>query len=390
MSAGVYEDAIAPLAAELAELVPECPIIDAHTHLGLDEDGRSLTPDQLIAALDEVGTQARACVFALHDPERRPAYRVPNDRVLAWARDAGGRLIPFCRLDPAEDPAGEAERAIAAGARGIKLHPRAQEFGFDHHAADLIFGAARDAGVPILIHAGRGMGRMDALADQALRFPEVPLILAHAGIADQGMFATRLADHPAVVYDTSTFSAMDVLELFARVPAERIVFASDIPYGRPRTGLYLLLRVAAYAGLDEETVALLLGGTMDALVEGRPLAPPAPPRLPEARAVNGRLARVSAYLAAAMGAAMGAGPPADLPRGAQGISLARAVCRDPAPGAAGEALARIDALLEAAQRMIAEADPGADVIPVVGLVGAAGVIAATEPVDAATRVGADA
>ena len=390
MSATTYEEAIGPLAAELAGLTPECPILDAHTHLGLDEDGRSLTPDQLIAALDEVSTRTRACVFPLHDPERRPAYRVPNDRVLAWAREAGGRLIPFCRLDPAEDPAAEAQRAIAAGARGIKLHPRAQEFAFDHHAADLIFAAARDAGVPILIHAGRGMGRMDALADQALRFPEVPLILAHAGIADQGMFATRLADHPAVVYDTSTFSAMDVLELFARVPAERIVFASDIPYGRTRTGLYLLLRVAAYAGLDEATCALVLGGTMDALVEGRPPAPPQPPRLPEARAVNGRLARVSAYLASAMGAALGGGPPADLPRGAQGISLARAVCRDPAPGAAGEALARIDVLLEAAQRMIADADADADVIPVIGLIGAAGVIAATEPVNVPARVGADA
>jgi len=385
-----YEDAIAPLAAELAGLAPDCPIIDAHTHLGLDEDGRSLTPDALIAALDEVSVQARACVFALHDPERRPAYRVPNDRVLAWAREAGGRLIPFCRLDPADEPVAEARRAIAAGARGIKLHPRAQEFAFDHHAADSIFAAARDAGVPILIHAGRGMGRMDALADQALCFPEVPLILAHAGIADQGMFATRLADHPAVVYDTSTFSAMDVIELFARVPAERIVFASDIPYGRTRTGLYLLMRVAAYVGLDEATCALVLGGTMDALVEGRPPAPPRPPRMPEARAVNGRLARVSAYLATAMGAALGGGPPADLSRAAQGISLARAVCRDPSPGAAGEALARIDAVLEAAQRMISEADADADVIPAIGLIGAAGVIAATEPVGSAVTIGADA
>ena len=390
MNGTVYEEAIAPLAAEIAGLMPDCPILDAHTHLGLDEDGRSLTPDKLIAALDEVSDHARACTFPLHDPERRPAYRVPNDRVLAWARESGGRLIPFCRLDPAEDPVAEAERAIAAGARGIKLHPRAQEFAFDHDASDSIFAAARDAGVPILIHAGRGMGRMDALADQALRFPEVPLILAHAGIADQGMFATRLADHPAVVYDTSTFSAMDVLELFARVPAERIVFASDIPYGRTRTGLYLLLRVAAYAGLDEATCALILGGTMAALVEGRLPAPPQPPRLAEARPVNGRLARVSAYLASAMGAALGGGPPADLARGAQGLSLARAVCRDPAPGDAGEALARIDALLEAAQRMIAQADADDDVIPTIGLIGVAGVIAATEPVGAAARIGADA
>ena len=131
-------------------------------------------------------------------------------------------------------------------------------------------------------------------------------------------------------------------------------------------------------------------GEDDALVEGRPPAPSQPPRLPETRPVNGRLARVSAYLATAMGAALGGGPPADLARGAQGISLARAVCRDPAPGDAGEALARIDALLEAAQRMIAEADADDDVIPTIGLIGVAGVIAATEPVGAAARIGANA
>jgi hypothetical protein len=128
---------------------------------------------------------------------------------------------------------------------------------------------------------------------------------------------------------------------------------------------------------------------MAAIVEGRPPAAPQPPRLPETRPVNGRLARVSAYLASAMGAALGGGPPADLARGAQGISLARAVCRDPAPGDAGEALARIDALLEAAQRMIAEANEDDDVIPTIGLLGVAGVIAATEPV-APARIGADA
>ena len=79
---------------------------------------------------------------------------------------------------------------------------------------------------------------MDPLAELALRYPDVVLVLAHAAIADQGMFASRLRDHPNVFYDTSTFSPFDQIELFARVPAERIVFASDVPYGRPIGGLH--------------------------------------------------------------------------------------------------------------------------------------------------------
>src|SRR3954452_11529057 len=289
------EAAFAPFREEGRALLPDGDgVLDAHTHLGLDEDGQSLDPDGLLAALDEVSPDARACTFPLHDPERHPAYRVPNDRVLGWAAESGGRLIPYCRLDPAEDPVAEAERCLARGARGIKLHPRAQAFEFGHAAIDGIFTVAQEAGVPLLVHAGRGMAPMDALADAALRHQGVPLVLAHAGIAGQGMFATRLAAHPAALYDTSCLSPFDVIELFARVPAERIVFASDAPYGRPAFALYQALRIGRLvAGLDDDELRLLAGGTMAAVLDGAPLAPASPPRVPEVRPMSGRLLRAA-------------------------------------------------------------------------------------------------
>ena len=384
MAASSLRSAYAPLAAELDRLLPRQElVVDAHTHLGKDEDGQSLAVEELTAYLDQVSGAARACVFALHDPERRPAYRTPNDRVLRWAEESGGRLFPYCRLDPAEDPIGEAERCLALGARGIKLHPRAQSFGFGNAIAAAIFEVARDAGVPILIHTGRGMPPMEPLADLALRYPEVPLVLAHAAIADQGMFATRLAGHPKVVYDTSCFSAVDLIELFARVSAERIVFASDMPYGRPVAGLFHTLRVAEYAGLDVGERELVAGATMTALLERQPLAEALPPRIGPVRMTNGRLARVSAYLQTAFGAVVGAGPPPDPARALPGIALARTVCRDPDPGSAGPALAQIDALLANVEKYAANADEPAFLA--LGLVMAASTIAATaQPVDAPT------
>jgi hypothetical protein len=360
-------------------------VVDAHTHLGRDEDGQALGVQELIASLDEVSGAARACVFALHDPERRPAYRVPNDRVLRWAEESGGRLFPYCRLDPAADPIGEAERCLALGARGIKLHPRAQSFGFGNAIAAAIFEVARDAGVPILIHTGRGMPPMGPLADLALRYPEVPLVLAHAAIADQGMFATRLADHPKVVYDTSCFSAVDLIELFSRVSAERIVFASDMPYGRPVPGLFHTLRVAEYAGLDVSEREAVAGATMMALLERQPLAEARPPRIGPVRKTNGRLARVSAYLQFAFGAVLGGGPRPDPARALPGIALARTVCRDPEPGSVGPALEQIDALLANVEHCAA--DPDEPAFFALGLVMAASTIAATAPITDATVVG---
>jgi predicted TIM-barrel fold metal-dependent hydrolase len=363
---------------EVSTLLPVgATVVDAHTHLGRDEDGQSLDAADLIAFLDQVGPTACACTFALHDPERAPGYRVPNDRVLRWAQESGGRLYPYCRLDPAEDPVGEAERCLALGARGIKLHPRAQAFGFGDRVAESIWKVADEARVPILIHAGRGMPRMDPLADLALRYPDVVLVLAHAAIADQGMFASRLRDHPHIVYDTSTFSAFDQIELFARVPAERIVFASDVPYGRPLGALHSVLRIAAFAGLDDRERSSLVGATMTAILEGRPLADPTPPRVPEIRPVSGRLARVNGYLLMSFAAALGAGPPPEFARSLPFIALARAACRDPEPGATGPALERIDMLLSAAEQL-ATAD-AERTRAAFGLVMAAGSIAATEP-----------
>jgi hypothetical protein len=224
------------------------------------------------------------------------------------------------------------------------------------------------------------MPRMDPLADLALNYPDVTLVLAHAAIADQGMFASRLADHPNIVYDTSTFSVFDQVELFARVPAERIVFASDVPYGRPLGALHSALRIAAYAGLDDGERARLVGGTMTDILERRPLADPKPPRVPEVRPVSGRLARVNGYLLMSFAAALSSGPPPQFPRSLPFLALARAACRDPDPGSAGPALERVDGLLSAAQELLGgEGEPARSAL---ALVMAAGVIAATERVAA--------
>jgi uncharacterized protein len=352
-ASSLYANALAPFLAEVQRLRPaDAEVFDAHTHLGLDEDGRSLTLPQLLSLLDDAGAR-RACVFPLHDPERSPAYRVPNDRVLAWAAESEDRLLPFCRLDPAEEPAAEGERCLAAGARGIKLHPRAQAFAFDGPEMNAIFTLAEEATVPILIHAGRGMGPIaDGLADIALRHPEVVLILAHGAICDQGILTSRLADHPGVLYDISCFFPLDVIELLARVPVERIVFASDPPYGLPATSLYMALRVAAHSGLDEAAVRGLLGGTIAGLIDGHGLPPVTAPRRGPSITLSGRLARVYGYASLA-GPALFAG----VAEQAQAmLEMAAAACRDPEPGDVGEALETIGVALSAASSLLQAED----------------------------------
>jgi hypothetical protein len=376
MNHSIYAAALAPFLTETARLRPaNCEVIDAHTHLGLDEDGRSLTLEQLLGQLDAAEAR-RACVFPLHDPERKPAYSLPNDRVMAWTGESDGRLVPFARLDPAEGPLAEAERSLNAGAKGIKLHPRAQGFTFDGGELDDVFKLTEEAKVPVLIHAGRGLPPLaDGLAELALRHPGTPLILAHGAICDQGILTTRLAEHPAILYDISCFFPLDVVELFARVPAERIVFASDPPYGMPVTTLYMALRVARQSGLDEAATRLMLGGTMAALIDGEDLPAVTAPRRGPSIKLSGRLVRVYGY-ASLVGPALFSGA---VEQGLAMLEMAIAACRDPEPGDVGEALETIGVALRAAGELMREDD---GIRAAIDLVYRSNVMAATEILDA--------
>src|ERR687895_237881 len=97
--------------------VPGAEVFDVHTHIGSnDPDGYRCSRAELVEHLAHV--DASAFVFPMHEPE---GYGPANDMVLAEAEASGGRLFPFCRLDPHREPLAEARPRLAPGARGIKL-----------------------------------------------------------------------------------------------------------------------------------------------------------------------------------------------------------------------------------------------------------------------------
>src|SRR6478609_5120563 len=103
--------------------------------------------DELVSSNERYGI-ARSFMFCLDEPDRHPAFRAANDRTLAYAERSDGRLVPFVRLDLTEEPIAEAERCLDAGARGIKLHPRAQFFDFGADGLNPVFELASERRVP--------------------------------------------------------------------------------------------------------------------------------------------------------------------------------------------------------------------------------------------------
>jgi uncharacterized protein len=249
----------------LREQVPGFEPLDAHTHIGFnDPDGYSCSSKELTDSLERLG--ARAFVFPMHEPD---GYSAANDMIIEEAGASDGRLFPFARLNPHDDALAEAERALARGARGIKLHPRAEQFTLDHPGLQPVFGLANELRLPVLVHAGRGipaLGRHSV--DATGSYPGMRLILAHAGISDLAWIWRETPDHPNLFFDTSWWSPSDVQALFALVAPGQILMASDAPYGSPTWATVMCARNALQVGLDAEQTRGVLGGQALRLVNG--------------------------------------------------------------------------------------------------------------------------
>jgi uncharacterized protein len=285
---------------ELRKELPEsAEIFDAHTHLGTDIDGMVGIYDDLIRGMEKYGI-SRCFMFCLDEPDRHPGFRAGNDRTLAYAERSSGKLIPFVRLDLAEDPIGEAKRCLDLGARGIKLHPRAQKFLLDDKRLSPIFELAAERKVPVLIHGGRGLPPIaNDLGRVVDRNPEAQLIVAHAGIADLAALADKLAGKAGVFFDTSVWSPLDLLGLYRLVGPEQVVYASDYPYGQQPSSLLIALRTARLAQLSEEQVRGVLARNANRIADGEPPLEPSAPKGIDTFQQPMTFARIHQYLSMA-------------------------------------------------------------------------------------------
>jgi uncharacterized protein len=280
--------------------VPDPDVFDVHTHIGSnDPDGYRCSREELVEHLEHVN--ASAFVFPMHEPDGYPAA---NDMVAAEAAQSDGRLFAFCRLDPHHSPLEEARRCLDNGARGIKLHPRAEGFNLDHPDLQDVFALADEHRLPILCHAGRGIPALGRHAVEVCsRHPGLRLILAHAGISDLAWIWREAPAHPNLFFDTAWWSPSDVQALFALVPPGQILMASDAPYGTPAFAATMAIRHGLQVGLAPEAIRGVLGAQARRLAEREDPLDLGPPPGIESLSRDPLLERVYSFLLSAIGQA---------------------------------------------------------------------------------------
>jgi len=247
--------------------------IDAHCHIG-DMKGerhgiRRFTSEDLIARMDRHGIDL-AVVCSLISPLWEPDDFIQgNDRVIAAVREYPGRLAGLAVVNPkhGEFAQAEARRGLAAGLRGIKVHPALHGYyPVDGAVMDPVMQIAAEAEVPLVTHSDFTAKCCSPyqVARLAARYPRVTIVMLHLGQdADMIAHAPEIVESaPNLMVETS--NAPDwpyavYVNPVRRLGSHRVLFGSDGPVVSIAANLAKLAAAEETYGLTREEKRQVLG-----------------------------------------------------------------------------------------------------------------------------------
>ncbi|MBD3164126.1 amidohydrolase family protein [Candidatus Woesearchaeota archaeon] len=249
------------------EIFENVQIIDCHTHIGRDRDGHKLSADQLIKVMKKANID-KAISFPLNDPRNSKTFSEPNDAILLAAKVYKDKIVPFFRLNPNAGWKTEFNTRVEQGFKGVKLHPRSQNFKLDSAKVFKVYEECEKNRLIVLMHTGFGL---ETIADDLLSikrsFPKLKLIIGHSGFVDIENMIKKLGNEDNVLFDTSTVKMFDLFDLLKKVDYHKIAFGSDAPYYDMDLALECLIDAAITVGKTANQIKKLLGGNMQKWLE---------------------------------------------------------------------------------------------------------------------------
>jgi hypothetical protein len=241
------------------EIFENVKVVDAHAHIGIDKDGHKITADSLIKAMDASNVD-KALIFPLNPPKDSVNFNRSNDAILLAAKFYKERFIPFFRLDPNKKWKKEFETRLSQGFKGLKLHPRSQNFRLMSSKVAKIYEECEKNNLPILFHTGFGLEEIaEDLLQISKRFSKLKIILGHAGFVDMDNVIKKLSKRNNVLFETSSLKIFDLFDLLKAVDCQKIIFGSDAPYYDIDLALEGLIDSAITVGRTATQIKKILG-----------------------------------------------------------------------------------------------------------------------------------
>ncbi len=242
-------------------------IVDCHCHVGIGHDYQQSLNQQL-KEMDEF--EIDQAVICTVDRYIAVENHLGNDFILSAIKMYPNRFYAFATANPwyGEKAVDELKRAINEGAQGIKLHPSLQGFLLCDNLVYPILEFAREVNVPIYFHTGTpAYSQPMHVAELALRFPEVNLIMGHMGSTDFWIDAVPAAQLAQNIYVDTSWSLPDkIRHAIESLGVDRVLFGSDSPLST----YHVEMGCINATSLDENEKAMLMGNNLLRLIGERP------------------------------------------------------------------------------------------------------------------------
>jgi predicted TIM-barrel fold metal-dependent hydrolase len=211
-------------------------IIDAHSHLGYSEIFSAGVTEELLVETMEANGIDVSIVMPAAGSDPGPTH----DAIADLCQRQPGRIFGMVSMTPLIGRSTyerEAERCIRElGFKAIKLHPQAHAVSPALEVSNVVFDMAVALGVPVMVHTGSGapFALPSLLIRRARQFPDLKIILAHAGFAiysEEAIIAAEVCDN--IYLEPTWCIAGDIRRMIKTLGAGRVMFGGDLPSNVP-------------------------------------------------------------------------------------------------------------------------------------------------------------
>ncbi|MBI3972271.1 MAG: amidohydrolase [Chloroflexi bacterium] len=235
--------------------------VDTHGHLGPSPTGSTgeTTEVEVLEAMEANGVTTTLVMPQSLQPDERASH----DRIARFVEANPGRIFGMASISPLWDEAtyfAEARRCVRElGFKALKLHPGSYNTAPTQPRAEKCFRAAVELSVPLIVHTGLGAPAAlpSLIIPRARQFPDLPIVLAHAGFvayADEAVVAAQVC--PNIYLEPSWCQYYQAKKMVAAIGSERMLMGSDHP-----PNLAVELAKWRATGISEDDLANVLGRT---------------------------------------------------------------------------------------------------------------------------------
>jgi predicted TIM-barrel fold metal-dependent hydrolase len=151
-------------------------------------------------------------------------------------------VIPFCSIHP-KDPEKiqKLHKYLQMGAKGLKLHPNFQRIHPNSRENFELYEAYAQYQLPLMLHSGltgregyfrsaKKLSSLEFIEAIPKNFPEIPIVLAHAGISQYKRGITLAQKYRNVYLELSGQPAQHIRQALSAIGPDRLLFGTDWPF----------------------------------------------------------------------------------------------------------------------------------------------------------------